>query len=101
MNSPEILIIAINVLLTGTAYFVLYPAIVGNNTNKLVGFDALVTTISLCIAGTLFWNTGERFSVFVAEVNWFWFALITYGVLETPLMLGYMKKRNMNFSPND
>jgi len=101
MNSPEATIIVINAMLTLVAYFVVYPKLVGDDVNKLLGYDMVVTALALGIAGYLFWNSGIRFSIFVADVNWFWFALITYALLETPLLLGYMKQRNMQLTPNN
>lgn len=101
MNTPEAVIVAINILITGVAYFLVYPKLVGDSLSKLTTYDFAASLISLAIAGMLYWGSGVRFSIFVTDINWFWFAFLTYSVLETPLMLGYMKTRNMSFSSLD
>ena len=101
MNSPELTVIGINLLITATAYLLLYPVVVGDSANKLVTYDLLLTTLSLLIVGSLFWGSGTRFSLLIAESNWFWFSLVTYAVVETPLMFRYIKQRNMSLWPDE
>ncbi|HEX7027164.1 MAG TPA: hypothetical protein VF268_07965 [Gammaproteobacteria bacterium] len=92
---PELIVITVNAVLILLAYFVFYPRAVGSDGNKMAFYDAFITVLSLIIAGVLFWGSGQRFDMLILRVNWFWFALITYFLMELPLVWWYCKKYNV------
>ena len=95
MNSPELIIIGINLAILLAAYFYFYPRFAGSNVTKLAVYDFAITIIVLLIAACLYWETGTQFNMVILSVNWFWFALLTYAALEIPLNLWYRKKNNI------
>lgn len=92
MGNHELIIIILNVVIVCIAYFIVYPRVAGSDFRKFVINDLFVSSISLAIAGCLFWNTGREFSVVVTTVNWFWFSILTYVALEIPFSMWYAKK---------
>lgn len=96
MLNPEQILLLLNVILVVIVYFVVLPARCGDNVNKILANDAVATTISLVIAGYLFWGSGTEFSLVLFELNWFWFALITYMLIEIPFALWYFKKHHIS-----
>ena len=92
MSNPELIIIGLNVVIMFIAYFFVYPKFCGANGIKIAINDLIASVVVLVIAGSMFWSTGQQFSLVLFSVNWFWFTLITYFILEIPLMLWYDKK---------
>lgn len=95
MESSELLIMSLNVAVVVSAYFYVYPRYCGSDVNKIALNDILASAVSLLVAGSVFWGSGVEFNLLVTSVNWFWFTLITYFTLETPLMLWYFKKHKI------
>jgi len=92
MNNPELLIIVMNVIVILFSYFVVYPKFCGSDGMKISTNDLAASGIVLLVAGSIFWGTGVQFNMFLFSVNWFWFTLLTYLIIEIPLMLWYFKK---------
>lgn len=97
INSPELHLLFLNFAVLILVYWLVYPKFCGTDIKKLLTNDVIASVIILLISGSLFWDTGEQFSLLVTSVNWFWFSLITYLVMEVPFMLYYMKKHNMDW----
>ncbi len=95
MNNAESLLISINIVVIFCAYFVIYPKYCGANGYKIATYDLLLSGLVLLISGSLFWGSGETFSLIVFSVNWFWFTLLTYVLIEMPLMLWYSNKHKV------
>jgi hypothetical protein len=93
--SPELVILLLNTVLIVVAYQYVYPRWVGNNMQKLIMNDLIATFISLVVAGSLYSGSGEDFSLLVMTVNWFWFSLVTYSLMEMPMAMRYMRRHNM------
>lgn len=98
---PELLVILLNVAIVLVAYISVYPKVAGENINKIATYDLFVSAVSLFIVGRSFWGSDYAFSVLLGSVNWFWFTLITYTVIELPVLFWYMKKNNMHFNRDD
>ncbi len=94
---PELIVIGINVLFVAIAYLIVYPVSAGSDVMKLAQGDLLTSALSLLAAGVLFWGTPYRFNLLFFETNWFWFALSTYLIIETPFALWYLKKYDVRF----
>jgi len=92
MIAPELAVILLNTTLVVLAYFWFYPRVAGANLQKVALFDLLTTAIALGIVGLKFWGSGYSFELLNFRVNWFWFTLLTYLILEIPLSLWYLKR---------
>lgn len=92
MSSPEQTILLLNVLIIFLGYFIIYPNVAGNDFNKITTHDFIASCVALIIAGSLYFNNGIEFTLFIIEVNWFWFTIITFGIIEIPILLWYIKR---------
>ncbi|MEM9101844.1 MAG: hypothetical protein AAGB12_05940 [Pseudomonadota bacterium] len=92
--TPETTLFVLNITITFLAYFWLYPRAVGNHLVKLTIFNTLVCLTSFMIAGALFWGKEITFGALGFTTNWFWFNLLSYSLLETPLAYWYLKKNS-------
>jgi hypothetical protein len=101
INNPELLILALNLTVILLAYFIVFPLFCGANLNKIFRNDVLAVVTILSISGTVFWGREQEFNLLVISVNWFWFTLISYSIMEIPFMLYYIKKHNMYWSDKD
>lgn len=93
--SAELTVLLLNAALIVIAYQYVYPRWVGSDMSKLIMNDVIATFISLAVAGSLYSGSGQSFSLLAGSVNWFWFALITYSVMELPMAMHYMRRHNM------
>ena len=96
MVSIEYTVIVLNAIIILVAYLSVYPKLAGNSFNKISFYDLFASGLALTIVGSKYWGSGQQFSLLVAEVNWFWFTLITYAIIEIPVMLWYFKKNNVD-----
>jgi hypothetical protein len=92
MESPELFVVALNIIIIASAYFWLYPKFCGSDGNKIIFNDILASGTSVFIAGLFYWDSGIEFNLLFTTVNWFGFALMTYLIIETPLALWYFKR---------
>lgn len=92
MLSGELQIVLINLAIILLAYFGVYPRFCGADLNKILVNDAIATVVALVVAGSLFAGSDARFTLLFGEVNWFWFTLLTYFLMETPFMFWYFKR---------
>jgi hypothetical protein len=99
--SPELAILFMNALVLCAGYFFIFPRFCGADYIKLAINDVLACSVTLIVAGTYFWGSGVSFSLLITSTNWFWFTLITYLLIETPLMLRYFKKYDVWSSLDD
>lgn len=95
MYSPEQIILCLNAVVVLMTYFVVYPRLCGANGWRIAINDLLASITVLVVAGVLYAGNGQPFSLLFFSTNWFWFALLTYTAMETPLMLWYFKKHNV------
>lgn len=93
--SPELTVIILNLVLIVFSYQVLYPKIVGNSLNRLLANDTMATLVALVVAASLYAGSNQRFSLLFLTVNWFWFTLISYSLMELPLAMRYMHRHGM------
>lgn len=96
MQSPELAVILLNVVILCVVYLSIYPKLAGYNINKVAWLDILASCLALLIVGYKYWGTGLEFSIIITEVNWFWFTLLTYMILEVPISLWYFRKLLFN-----
>jgi hypothetical protein len=90
--TPENTILMINVVIVLTAYLWVYPRMAGFDLAKVALNDIFATGIALFIAGYLYLGSGVEFKLLMLNLNWFWFSLLSYFLIEIPLMLWYFRK---------
>lgn len=90
--SPELQVAIITLIVILTAYVFVYPRTAKADVVKVALYDIGASSIALLITGFIYWNSGVAFSLYVINVNWFFFTLICYGLLELPLIFWYFKK---------
>lgn len=91
----ELTILLLDAVLIVFCYQLLYPRQVGNSRLRLIMNDAVATVVALLVAGSVYAGSEQTFLLLVIEVNWFWFTLITYSVMELPFAMRYMRRHNM------
>lgn len=94
---PPLMILSINAVILVLLYFLLFPRLVGDNLPKMAFNDLLASIVALTVAGSLYMGSGLIFRVLGVPLNWFWFTLLSYFLLEFPLAVWYLKKHNMRF----
>lgn len=92
MANLEVLVIALNLIIVLASYFLLYPKLAGKNFHRIAFFDLLSSGFALGLVASKFWQTGQVFNLLGVELNWFWFTLITYAIIEIPVSMHYFKK---------
>lgn len=95
MPQPEVLILCLNSVAMLLAYFYIYPRFCGSDGKKIASNDLVVTGVLLAISGSLFWGTGQTFSLIWFSTNWFWFTYLSCLAIELPLMLWYFNKHGV------
>ena len=95
MESPELLILALNLIIVLVSYLSIYPKLAGDDFKKITFLDTLSSGFALLVVGLHYWGSGHEFNLLVNDVNWFWFTLVSYLVIEIPVMLWYFKKQNV------
>ncbi len=95
MGSIEFLVIVLNLVIVFVAYLSVYPKLAGNSFNRISFYDIFASGLALVIVGSKYWGTGQEFSLIFGQVNWFWFTLITYALIEIPVMLWYFRKNKV------
>ena len=90
--SAELSIILLNTVIILIAYAWVYPKLAGKNINKVAIFDCVTSGLALVIVANKYWGQGVEFNFLQFEVNWFWFTLITYSIIEIPIALWYFKE---------
>jgi hypothetical protein len=89
---PEAIILTLNLVVISIGYLLIYPIVAGANIQKITTNDMIASLTSLTVAGSLFWDSAYEFNALFTSLNWFWFTLVSYFILEIPFGLWYLKK---------
>lgn len=89
--SAEFTIILLNAVIIIIAYVSVYPKLAGKNLNRVALFDCLASGLALVIVANKYWGTDVSFDFLIAELNWFWFTLLSYSIIEIPVALWYFR----------
>ena len=89
--SAEFTIILLNAVIIIIAYVSVYPKLAGKNLNRVALFDCLASGLALVIVANKYWGTDASFDFLIAELNWFWFTLLSYSIIEIPVALWYFR----------
>lgn len=95
MDSPELSIILLNLVIILVAYLSIYPKLSGNSLNKISFYDIFASGFALLVVGLNYWGSGYEFNLLISNTNWFWFTFVTYGTIEIPIMVWYFKKQKV------
>lgn len=93
---PEAKILILNAASLAVAWFGIFPSLREKTLMSLARADALVFAGVLAAVAGLFAGRGISFSLILFETNWFVFWLLTYVLMELPLMLWFCKRHGIN-----
>ncbi|WP_237113194.1 hypothetical protein [Pseudoalteromonas phenolica] len=93
--TPEFAIIAVNFIVLFVAYFYANPKYAGNDFKKISLQDLIASVISLLVVGSVYFGSSQTFTLVFTEVNWVWFTLVSFSVIELPFFLWYAKRYNV------
>ncbi|MEC7663802.1 MAG: hypothetical protein VYC77_08845 [Pseudomonadota bacterium] len=71
MANQELFVLLLNAVVTGFAYFYIYPKFCGYDGNKIIIYDLFVGSIPLLIKGIIFWGSGVAFDLIFFTTHWF------------------------------
>ena len=94
--SPEAQLLIINATILAVAYLGIYPAQKNITITRMMALDAVLTGLSLIVAGALFWGSGVEFSLLLFSTNWAVFAIVTMLIMEFPLFQWFCRKRGLD-----
>ncbi|MBQ4838471.1 MULTISPECIES: hypothetical protein [Pseudoalteromonas] len=93
--SAELHVILLNIVILAITYFIISPKYAGNDFKKVSTQDFIASMLSLAIVGSEYFATGVEFTLFFFEVNWAWFTLVSFTIIELPLFYWYAKHHNV------
>ena len=96
MDTPESIIIGINLIIHFLGYSMIYPRLAGADVKKLGVNSMLANLVALLVSGFIFWDTGVEFNLILFSANWFWFCMTVYLVIDFPLSLYYTNKYDID-----
>ncbi|MBQ4847559.1 hypothetical protein J8L98_22790 [Pseudoalteromonas sp. MMG013] len=94
----EFAVLTLNMIVLVIAYGLLNPSFAGNCLRKILMQDVMALSVSLLVIGTSFMNTTLNFTLLAFNVNWFWFTLLTFIILQVPMFIWYAKRWQVMFS---
>jgi hypothetical protein len=89
--SAELTILLLNLVIIIITYLSVYPKIAGKNINKVAVYDCVASGLAIIIVASKYWGMGVQFEFLFIELNWFWFTLVSYSVIEVPVALWYFR----------
>ena len=102
MNLPaELHILGLVLMVFCVAYFAIFPKVENKTLHRLMFVDLALVGVLLAIAGSVYANTGVRFSLLVMDVNWWVFTLITAAIVEIPFFLWFCRKWGIDLSGDE
>jgi hypothetical protein len=93
MMSAESSILLLNAAIIFIAYLSVYPKIAGKKINKVAALDCVASGLALMIVANKYWSSGIEFTFLFMQLNWFWYTLLSYSVIEIPIALWYFRDR--------
>lgn len=93
---PEAQLLIINATILAVAYLGIYPAVKNITMMRMMALDAVLSGLSLIVAGALYWGSGVEFSLLLFSSNWAVFTIVTMLVMEFPLFQWFCRKRGLN-----
>ncbi len=94
--SAELTIVLLNLVIIVIAYVSVYPKLAGKNMNKVALYDCAASGLAIFIVSSKYWGTAIEFEFLFMQLNWFWFTLVSYSVIEIPIALWYFRENLTN-----
>ena len=91
----ELIVVTLNLIVLVFAYGVLNPTFSRRDLIKVLTQDLIALSVSLMVVGFYLANKQLSFTLLMVDVGWFWFTLLTFLALKTPLFLWYAKRWNI------
>ncbi len=95
MLSPELLVILLNLSILSFSYIWFFPRIAGADAIKLAKYDLISFLVSIIISGFFFYGSYIELNAIFTTLNWFWFTMLTFFILEIPFALWYFNKNGI------
>jgi len=92
MLPAELLVVLLNLAILLMCYLHVFPRVAGNSLGKLALASASAIAFALVIVGWKYMGLGYPFLLFGGSLNWFWYTLITYALMEIPIAIWYLKR---------
>ncbi|PYE35507.1 hypothetical protein DFP83_101396 [Idiomarina fontislapidosi] len=92
MLPAELLVVLLNLAILLICYLHVFPRVAGNSLGKLAIASASAICLSLVIVGSKYMGLGYPFLLLGGSLNWFWYTLVTYAVMEIPIAIWYLKR---------
>ncbi len=89
--SAELSIVLLNAVIIIIAYLWIYPKLAGKNINKVGLYDCVTSGLAIMIVASKYWGSSKEFEFLFLQLNWFWFTLVSYSVIEIPIALWYFR----------
>ena len=99
--SAELSILLLNAVIIVIAYLWVYPKHAGKDINKVSIFDCVTSGLALVIVANKYWGSGIELNFLLFELNWFWFTLLSYSVIEIPIAIWYFSTTFIKGSKGD
>lgn len=93
MSEHMIIVLLVNASVLLLAYSWIYPRFAGDDVQRMSLIDLGLSGVTLAINGVIFFGSGLEFNVFGLAMNWFFFGLISYFLLEIPPYIYYLTQR--------
>lgn len=91
--TAEFSIVLLNAVIIVIAYLWVYPKLAGKDINKVALYDCVASGLALIIVASKYWGTVTQFYFLSMQLNWFWFTMLSYGVIEIPIALWYFREQ--------
>lgn len=98
---PELHIISLIIAILAVAYLGIYPRMEPKTLARLMRIDMALGVVTLAIAGSVYLNTGTRFSLGLFAVPWWLFTIIMAFLIELPLFLWFCRKWGIDLNDLD
>ena len=97
----ELHILGLVLMVFCVTYFAIFPRLKNKTVQRLMFVDLAMVGVLLAIAGSVYGDTGTRFSLLVIDVNWWIFTLVTALIVEIPFFLWFCRKWDIDLSGED
>jgi hypothetical protein len=99
--APHLTILAINALLIGSAYGLIYPRLSPLTARRMQRADAAVTAAALGIAALLFAGRGTDFGIGPLPMRWWAFSVLSFAAIELPVFWAFCRMRGISLAHPD
>ena len=91
----ELSIVVLNLIALATAYLYIYPKYGGNDVKRMAWLDTAVGGVALLVLAPFNWGSPSDYTLIDFDTSWWIFAILTYTLLEIPLVYFYVKARGL------